>query len=553
MAKGHRSCFEHHRLPEEPALTDWMSLFGIFFGSFVSEDVTLAVSVTLLAHGKLNLFSVWLANFLGISFGDLALYWFGRLLRASKGLRGWLESRFNYRPPTQELKDSTRKVYDVAIFVSRVVPGTRIPTYVSAGYFHYPHLRFVLLTLVSVAGWVCIALFSALGLLKIFGGSTIWVFVTALGMFFLCRSGVLWLLDLRDPWLRKALMYRWRRWLHFEFWPSLVFYTPVFLYYFYLGLRYRSFFLPVFSNPGIKHGGFIGESKWEFYQHLNEKDVAQALRVDRLPDDLESREQLILQLIERGEQRWPLILKPDVGQRGFAVRLVANIEEARDYFRVAPFPILAQEYCEWTNEVGVFYVRDPEKTEGSLFSVTQKILPNVEGDGTTPLGDLILRDKRARIIAATYFKRHEKDLGRILKLGESKILVKCGNHCQGAIFLDGAHLISPRLTNHIDQIAKRIPEFYFGRFDLKYENVDELSRGNFKVIEVNGAGSEATHIWDSKMSLREAYATLFNQWRILFEISAKNYKRGRGSFHRLQIVREVISLALRKGPLETSS
>jgi hypothetical protein len=38
------------------------------------------------------------------------------------------------------------------------------------------------------------------------------------------------------------------------------------------------------------------------------------------------------------------------------------------------------------------------------------------------------------------------------------------------------------------------------------------------VIEINGAGSEATHIWDPKTSLFEAYTTQFLQWKYLFEV-----------------------------------
>ena len=70
-------------------------------------------------------------------------------------------------------------------------------------------------------------------------------------------------------------------------------------------------------------------------------------------------------------------------------------------------------------------------------------------------------------------------------------------------------------------IADSIPEFYFGRFDLRFESIEKLQRGEgFKLVEINGAGGEATHIWDRKTTLRQAYATLFEQNRLLFEIGA---------------------------------
>ena len=41
---------------------------------------------------------------------------------------------------------------------------------------------------------------------------------------------------------------------------------------------------------------------------------------------------------------------------------------------------------------------------------------------------------------------------------------------------------------------------------------------NMKILELNGVTSEATHIYDPKFSLLDAYRVLFQQWRIAFEI-----------------------------------
>ncbi len=47
-----------------------------------------------------------------------------------------------------------------------------------------------------------------------------------------------------------------------------------------------------------------------------------------------------------------------------------------------------------------------------------------------------------------------------------------------------------------------------------------------KIIELNGVTSEATHIYDPKLSLFDAYGVLFRQWRIAFEIGDLNRARG---------------------------
>lgn len=45
-------------------------------------------------------------------------------------------------------------------------------------------------------------------------------------------------------------------------------------------------------------------------------------------------------------------------------------------------------------------------------------------------------------------------------------------------------------------------------------------------MELNGVTSEATHIYDPKLSLFDAYRVLFQQWRIAFEIGDLNRARG---------------------------
>ena len=78
-----------------------------------------------------------------------------------------------------------------------------------------------------------------------------------------------------------------------------------------------------------------------------------------------------------------------------------------------------------------------------------------------------------------------------------------------------------------DQISKGFEGFYFGRFDVRTPSVDEFKQGrNFKIIELNGVTSEATHIYDPKCSLLAAYKVLFEQWRLAFEIGGENRARG---------------------------
>ncbi|MEZ4815454.1 MAG: hypothetical protein R3A80_09660 [Bdellovibrionota bacterium] len=81
------------------------------------------------------------------------------------------------------------------------------------------------------------------------------------------------------------------------------------------------------------------------------------------------------------------------------------------------------------------------------------------------------------------------------------------------------------LESAINEIAHKVPGFYVGRFDIRFSSEATLKEANeFKVIEINGAAGEATHIYDSKMKLWTAYKILFEQIKILFEIGFINKK-----------------------------
>ena len=130
--------------------------------------------------------------------------------------------------------------------------------------------------------------------------------------------------------------------------------------------------------------------------------------------------------------------------------------------------------------------------------------------------------------------------GKVLGIGERLRLVEAGNHCQGCILRDGAHLISPALRNRIDQISRGVPSFFIGRYDIRYSDESALLRGeNFKIIELNGAASEATNIYDERNSLFHAYRTLYQQWELVYRIGRANRDRGCRPASILGIVRDM--------------
>jgi hypothetical protein len=102
-----------------------------------------------------------------------------------------------------------------------------------------------------------------------------------------------------------------------------------------------------------------------------------------------------------------------------------------------------------------------------------------------------------------------------------------GTHCRGAVFLDGSRVRTAALEEAIDRLASRYEGFYFGRFDVRAESEQALAAGRgFKVVELNGVTSEATHIYDPRNGLLDAYRVIFEQWRLAFEIGAANRALG---------------------------
>jgi len=96
------------------------------------------------------------------------------------------------------------------------------------------------------------------------------------------------------------------------------------------------------------------------------------------------------------------------------------------------------------------------------------------------------------------------------------------------LFLDGRWALTSALAERIDIIARGFEGFYFGRFDVRVDRgIHPFRAGSgFKIIELNGVTSEATHIYDPAGRLWSAWTTLARQWSLAFGIGAANRSRG---------------------------
>ncbi|NMC36839.1 MAG: hypothetical protein GYA41_00765 [Bacteroidales bacterium] len=530
--------------------------------TFLHEDAAILAAAFSTVEHKLPVWMAYLSVYLGIVTGDVLIYGLGHLAQQNR----WLRSKII--GPKVERVHMWLDTHLVRVLVlCRITPGLLFPTFVACGWFRIPFVRFATVSILAGAIYSSIVL----TIVILFGdlvlnhlGYWAWGLAALLLVAWAVRN------SFKSRWSKttekamgnlppsffavfKKYMPGIRRKFHgmpslddlkktvalAEHIPNNILYIPVGLYYIFLGIRYRSLTLPSASNPKIETGGFMGESKASVMRMVGQdqkKWVSEFVTVTRngVPDekDLENA----LRAMENIKLEFPVVAKPDIGWNGYGVRLVEDKAHLLQY--IASFPhnerIVLQRPVTYDGEAGVFYVRIPGEAKGKIYSITLRYFPFVTGDGISTLRQLIQKDQRTRLRAGYYLgekNEHvgfgEEDLDQIPKEGELIRLSFIGSLRVGGLYRDASHMITPELTDRFDQIARSMPEFHFGRFDIRFESVESLMKGEgFYIIEINGAGAEAIQAWDPNVSLFKLYSEFFRAYKLLFRIGDLNRARG---------------------------
>lgn len=328
----------------------------------------------------------------------------------------------------------------------------------------------------------------------------------------------------RLPWTTRWAIAaaRARRW---EFWPAWLFYLPIVVWILWLGLRHRAPTLFTAANPAIDNGGVVGERKHPLLAALQARAPDLVASFELLPPGpLAPR--LGQALHCAGRWGYPVVLKPDVGARGRAVRIVRSAEALRDYLQVHTAAVIVQRYVHG-EEYGVFIARLPGEATVRLLSIVRKTFPAVTGDGRRRLRDLILDDARGFLIAPTLLARWADRLDEVPAAGERRTLVEIGSHCRGSLFLDATALATPALARTLTRLADAVPGYDFGRIDLRVPDAASLQAGTgLQALELNGVTAESAHIYHPGTPLLEGYRAMFRQWSLAFAIGAHHARRG---------------------------
>ncbi len=566
----------------DPSFFLWLKhSIVIFFMTFLHEDAAILAAAFSKVEQGMPWVYAYISIYLGIISGDIIIYGLGHFAQKS----AWLRSKV-IGPKVENVNKWLETHLVRVLLLCRITPGLLFPTYVACGWFKIPFSRFAFITILSGVIYSTIVLTAIIlfgDLVLIHLNYWAWILLVAVVLGFGIRNAFKprwskttehWMGEV-PPSFFKVFKKQMPGMKHrFNGMPSLegikrfvsnaekipngLFYIPVGLRWLILSVRYRSLTLPTVSNPMIETGGFWGESKSDIMQQVGEDQqawLAEFVSLHRNGNGPNSDLEIALTLMSEKGLGFPIVAKPDVGWQGYGVRLVEDQEHLFQY--ISRYPqgekMVLQRPVPYDGEAGIFYVRMPGEEQGRIISVTLRYFPYVYGDGVSTLEELIRNNPRSKLRAGFYLgeksehQAFEKEyLEMVPSEGELVRLSFIGSIRVGGLYRNASHLITPELTERINQIAVSMPEFYFGRFDVRFESTELLKEGKgFSIIEINGAGSEAINAWDPEVPVIKLYKELFKTQSLLFKVADLNRSRG----HKPMSVKDFLKAARRQNKL----
>lgn len=311
--------------------------------------------------------------------------------------------------------------------------------------------------------------------------------------------------------------------------PKWLICIPLTIQWLWLALRYQSLTLPTIANPAITAGGLVGEGKLEYFDGMGPLALSATAAYCAVSTHKRYTGAELRELMHGAGLSFPVIAKPDLGLCGYGVRLIANRSELRDYLLAFPADemVVLQQYLPQEGEAGIFYIRDPDADTGRIIGLALRYFPRVTGDGSRTLAELIALEPRAQRSLQSPKHQPSYNVSHVPAAGEVVRLATIGSTRVGGLYRDGNAYITPQLTRAIDAIARDMPSFHFGRFDVRFESLNDLSAGSdFSIMEINGAGSEAIEAWDPDTGVWAGFRMIFKKQRILFAIGNVMRKKG---------------------------
>lgn len=289
------------------------------------------------------------------------------------------------------------------------------------------------------------------------------------------------------------------------YWVSKLFYYQSIVYYFLYSIYFRSFTFFAASNPAIRLGGMLDEKKSEIYNSLPAHLIPKTILYDISKP--------VKNFIEQSNLDFPLILKPDIGFKGFNVIMVNDLDELEAALpSFGETEVIMQDFIDYEGEFSLLYYKMPRSLETGITSIIEKKYPFVTGDGHSSLRQLIEHYKNDFINKADLLRWHAENLEGVVETGKQVILHRIGNYSRGSKFESLQSAISPELIAAADKHFAALHGFDFFRIDFKSRDLDGFIAGDFKIIELNGAKAEPLHIYDSKHGWMSVIRDIHRHW-----------------------------------------
>ena len=315
----------------------------------------------------------------------------------------------------------------------------------------------------------------------------------------------------------------WIQLRNWEYYPVYIVYFPILFIWLYYSLKTWDLFFFARVNPTIHSGGMAGESKYSILTLFPEEFIPKTIVIEtgeRSPED-------IFHAMTEAGLDFPIITKPDIGNRGFLVERIEDKDELLVYSHRVKARFLIQEYIDLPVELGVFYVKYPGEKNGRITSLTQKTFLSVEGDGKSNVGQLMQLDDRSILQIERIEASNPEMLNQVPELGQLYMIEPIGNHNRGTRFENGSALIDQALENYFNEICENVDQIHYGRFDIRCKGIEDLKRkGKFIILEFNGVNSEVTHVYDPNYPMLKAYQDIFRHWKMMYEISVMQKAKG---------------------------
>ena len=318
----------------------------------------------------------------------------------------------------------------------------------------------------------------------------------------------------------------WRRFFiklrSWEYWPIYIFNIPVLFIWIWNALKARDFFFFTLTNPGIETGGFFGESKSAILDNIPAEFKPKTVLIRHGDTHLD-----VSSLMTQSGLSFPVIAKPEIGERGWLISKIHNLEELKAYIQAHTIDIILQPYVDLPLELSIMVYSMPDRSNSAVTSICEKHFLQICGDGLSTIGQLIMSQDRAVLQFEKLWGKFGDRWNEVLNPGEILVLENIGNHCRGTMFLDRNAQIDEAITRQMVSLLRTMPDVYYGRFDMRVGSWGSLREGKeIRILEFNGTSSDPAHIYQPGYSLIKAYGDIAYHWGVMYRISRQNKQGG---------------------------